>query len=59
MIQHRQLRFDIRKWIVSKLMPRKYGNTAKMQTGEALEPHQPSIIEIVISQDAERKARGM
>jgi hypothetical protein len=41
MIQHRRLRIDLRKWIVSKLLPKKYGDTAQIQTGEALEAYQP------------------
>jgi hypothetical protein len=51
MIQHRRLRIDVRKWIVSKLLPKKYGDTAQMQTGEESEPYQPPKIEVVISQD--------
>jgi hypothetical protein len=41
MIQHHRLRIDVRKWIVSKLLPKKYGDTAQIQTGEALEAYQP------------------
>ncbi len=58
MIQHRRLRIDARKWVVSKLLPKKYGDTAQMQTGEALEPYQPPKIEVVISQDVVDKCRG-
>jgi len=50
MIQHRRLRNDVRKWIVSKLLPKKYGDASQMQTGEALQPYQPPKIEVVISQ---------
>jgi len=50
MVQHRRLKIDVRKWILSKLMPKKYGDTSQMQTGEAVETYQPPKIEVVISQ---------
>ena len=60
-IQHRRLKIDVRKWIVSKLMPRKYGDSTQMDIGQTKEEqsYQPPTIEFVISQEAIDKARGM
>jgi hypothetical protein len=55
MIQHRRLRIDARKWVVSKLMPKKYGDSTQVQNSEPIEPYQPPIIEVVISQDVIRR----
>lgn len=59
MIQHRRLKIDVRKWIVSKLMPRKYGDNTQMDIGQTKEEqsYQPPTIEFVISQEAIDKAR--
>jgi hypothetical protein len=51
MIQHRRLRIDARKWVVSKLLPKKYGDSTQVQTNEPLEAYQPPQITFVISQD--------
>jgi hypothetical protein len=56
MIQHRRLRIDVRKWIVSKLMPKKYGDRSQVQNSQQSEPYQPPVIEVVISQEVVRKA---
>jgi hypothetical protein len=56
MIQHRRLRIDVRKWIVSKLMPKKYGDSSQVQNSQQSEPYQPPVIEVVISQEVVRKA---
>lgn len=56
MIQHRRLRIDARKWIVSKLMPKKYGDSTQIQNSEQAETYQPPVIEVVISPDAVRMA---
>jgi hypothetical protein len=50
MIQHRRLRIEARKWIVSKLLPKKYGDSTQIQTNDKDEPVQPPKIEIVISE---------
>jgi hypothetical protein len=51
MIQHRRLRIDARKWVVSKLLPKKYGDSTQMQQSEQMEAYQPPKIEVVISQE--------
>jgi hypothetical protein len=51
MIQHRRLRIDARKWVVSKLMPKKYGDSSQMQQSEQMEAYQPPMIEVVIIQN--------
>ena len=58
MIQHRRLRIDARKWIVSKLMPKKYGDSSQVQNSEPLEAYQPPVIEVVISQEVVDKVNG-
>jgi hypothetical protein len=50
MTLYRRLRIDARKWIVSKLMPKKYGDSTQVQNNEQSEPCQPPVIEVVISQ---------
>jgi hypothetical protein len=55
MIQHRRLRIEVRKWIVSKLLPKKYGDASQMQTGEVSEAYQPPKIEVFIGDEAIRK----
>jgi hypothetical protein len=47
---------DARKWIVSKLIPKMYGDSSQVQNSEPLEAYQPPVIEVVISQDVVRKA---
>jgi hypothetical protein len=58
MIQHRRLRIDVRKWIVSKLMPRKYGDSTQMDIGQTKEEqsYQPPTIVFQISKDVADKA---
>ena len=56
MIQHRRLKIDARKWIISKLMPKKYGDSTQIQNSEQAETYQPPVIEVVISPEAVRKA---
>jgi hypothetical protein len=58
MIQHRRLRIEARKWIVSKLLPKKYGDNTQIQTNDKDEPVQPPKIEVVISQEAIKKAEA-
>jgi len=58
MIQHRWLRIYARKWIVSKLMPRKYGDSTQMDIGQIKEEqsYQPPNIVFQISKDVANKA---
>jgi len=58
MIQHRRLRIDARKWVVSKLMPKKYGDSSKVQNSEPLEAYRPPVIEVVISQEVVDKVNA-
>jgi len=46
MIQHRRLKVDVRKWILSKLMPKKYGDSTQIEitTGKDELPPPPTII---------------
>jgi hypothetical protein len=59
MIQHRRLRIDARKWIVSKLMPKKYGDSTQVQNSEQSETYQPPVIKVVISPEAVSKAKEL
>jgi hypothetical protein len=59
MIQHRRLKVDVRKWILSKLLPKKYGDSSQVQTNEKIEPYHPPVIEVVISQEVVRKAEEL
>jgi hypothetical protein len=59
MIQHRRLKIDARKWIVSKLLPKKYGDSTQIQNSEQAETYQPPVIKVVISPDAVRKAKEL
>ena len=58
MIQHRRLRIDARKWVVSKLLPKKYGDSTQVQNSEPLEAYQPPVIEVVISQEVVDKVNA-
>lgn len=46
MIQHRRLKVDVRKWILSKLMPKKYGDSSQLEitAGKDELPPPPTII---------------
>jgi hypothetical protein len=40
-------------------MPKKYGDSSQVQTSEQIEPYQPPVIEVVISQEVVRKAEEL
>jgi hypothetical protein len=56
MIQHRRLKVDVRKWILSKLMPKKYGDSSQVKTSEQIEVYQPPVIIVKISKEVADKA---
>ena len=58
MIQHRRLKVDVRKWILSKLMPKKYGDSTQVQQSEQMETYQPPKIEVVISDSVVQKVKN-
>jgi hypothetical protein len=45
-IQRSRLRVDIRKWALSKLKPKKYGDTLDLTSGHEKLPAIPAILEI-------------
>ena len=44
MLRHRQLKIDARKWVVSKMQPKKYGDKLDLTTGgEKIQPQQTQL----------------